>query len=137
MRSEKNFKISLTELALRGQQIIAQRAEISLSKALEQVQLLKLNSKVKQSSKKGNAFGQKDHFVATFSDFGNPPMDYREAGVDIRSLYNDGGVTGFESGTSFAAPHIAGILLMEGAVQSGSYIDNDLDGNPDIIGIGD
>jgi len=52
MRSERNFKISLTELAYRGQQIVAQRSEISLSKALEQVQLLKVNSKVGQSSKK-------------------------------------------------------------------------------------
>jgi len=52
MKSEKNFKISLGELAPRGREIIAQRSETSLAKALKQVQLLKANSKVGQLSKK-------------------------------------------------------------------------------------
>jgi len=46
MSSGHNFKISLEELASKGQRIVAQRSEISLSKALEQVRLLKENSKV-------------------------------------------------------------------------------------------
>lgn len=36
----------------------------------------------------------------------------------------------------FAAPHAAGISLMEGAIQSDGYINNEVEGNPDIIGIG-
>jgi hypothetical protein len=48
----KNFKISLEELASKGETIIAPQSEISLSKALEQVQLLEANSKVTQFSKK-------------------------------------------------------------------------------------
>jgi hypothetical protein len=52
MKSAKNFKISLEELASKGRKIIAQQSEISLSKALKQVQLLKENSKIGQFSKK-------------------------------------------------------------------------------------
>ncbi len=55
MESEKNLNISFQELALRTREIIAQRSEISFAKALEQVQLLKANSKVGQSSKKSRA----------------------------------------------------------------------------------
>jgi hypothetical protein len=53
MKSENKFDISFEELASRGQQIVAQRSEVSLSEALEQIQQLKANSKVEQSSKKG------------------------------------------------------------------------------------
>jgi len=52
MKSKNNFNISFEELASKGQQIVAQRSEVSLSEALEQIQLLKANSKVEQSSKK-------------------------------------------------------------------------------------
>lgn len=52
MKSGQNFKISLEELAQKGQPIVAQRSEISLLKALEQVRLLKENSKVGQLLKK-------------------------------------------------------------------------------------
>jgi len=55
MASEKNFKISLEENSRRGAQILAQRSGISFAKALAQVQLLKANSKVKQSSKKSRS----------------------------------------------------------------------------------
>ena len=48
----KKLQISLEELALKGRKIIAQQSEISLSKALKQVQLLKENSKIGQFSKK-------------------------------------------------------------------------------------
>ncbi len=51
-KSDKNFKISLEELALKGKKIMAQRSRISYEKALAQVQMLKANSKVNQSSKK-------------------------------------------------------------------------------------
>jgi len=52
MESEKNFKISLEEMSLKGKKIIAQQSEISFAKALAQIKLLKENSKVAQSSKK-------------------------------------------------------------------------------------
>lgn len=52
MKSGKNFKISLEEMSLKGMKIIAQQSEISLAKALAQIQLLKENSKVAQLSKK-------------------------------------------------------------------------------------
>jgi len=83
-----------------------------------------------------SAFDQNDNFATAFSDFGNPPIDYSEPGVEIKSLSNNDGVTDPESGTFFAAPHAAEILLMEGAIQSDGSVNNDVDGNPDIIGIG-
>jgi hypothetical protein len=52
MIPETNLKISLEELSLRGQKIIAQQSEISYAQALAQVQRLKEISKVKQSLKK-------------------------------------------------------------------------------------
>lgn len=52
MIPEANLKISLKELSLRGQRIIAQQSEISYAEALAQVQRLKEISKVTQSSKK-------------------------------------------------------------------------------------
>jgi hypothetical protein len=52
MKPEKNFKISLEENSFRGQKILAQQSETSFAKALAQVQLLKANSRVGQSSKK-------------------------------------------------------------------------------------
>jgi len=55
MIPEANLKISLTELSLRGQQIIAQQPEISYAQALAQVQRLKETSKVSQQSKKSKS----------------------------------------------------------------------------------
>jgi len=55
MKSEKIYEVSFKEMALRGSRILAQQSEISLEKALKQVQLLKETSKVKDSSKKGRS----------------------------------------------------------------------------------
>jgi hypothetical protein len=52
MIPETNLRISLMELSLRGQRIIAQQSEISYADALAQVQRLKKISKVKQSQKR-------------------------------------------------------------------------------------
>jgi hypothetical protein len=52
MIPEPALKISLEELALRGSRIIANQPPVSYEYALRQVQWLKENSKVKQSSKK-------------------------------------------------------------------------------------
>lgn len=69
---------------------------------------------------------------SSFSNFGNPPVDYAEPGSSIYSTYKDGGYATL-SGTSMAAPHLGGILLA-GPVRSDSTVDGDPDGNPDPIG---
>jgi subtilisin family serine protease len=78
-----------------------------------------------------SAFSQGDNW-ASFSNFGNPPVDYGEPGVSIKSTYKGGGYATL-SGTSMAAPHLAGILLTT-APKSGGTVKGDPDGNPDTIG---
>ena len=68
---------------------------------------------------------------AYFSNFGNPPVDYCAPGVSISSTWKDGGYNTI-SGTSMAAPHVCGILLL-GTVKSGGFVSGDPDGNPDIL----
>jgi len=68
---------------------------------------------------------------AYFSNYGNPPIDYCAPGVDIYSTYKKGGYATM-SGTSMAAPHAAGVLLLGNARTDGSVI-NDPDGDPDPI----
>ena len=48
---------------------------------------------------------------AYFSNYGNPPVDYAAPGVNIFSLWKDGG-TNTISGTSMAAPHACAVLMM-------------------------
>ena len=66
-----------------------------------------------------------------WSNFGNPPVDYAAPGVSIVSLKRGGGTTSM-SGTSMAAPHAAGVLLL-GAARSSGSASCDPDGNPDPI----
>lgn len=68
---------------------------------------------------------------AWFSNYGNPPIDYAAPGVDITSTKRDGGIVTY-SGTSMAAPHIAGLLLFAPPSISGAAI-NDPDSTPDPI----
>jgi len=72
---------------------------------------------------------------AIYSNYGNPPVDYAEPGSNIESLDKNGGYT-TKSGTSMAAPHLSGILLVNGGVphSNGTAI-GDPDGNPDPIGV--
>lgn len=70
---------------------------------------------------------------ASFSNFGNPPIDAAEPGVGVKSTWLSGGYNTI-SGTSMAAPHLAGILLA-GGVRSGGFVSGDPDGQPDTIGV--
>lgn len=71
---------------------------------------------------------------ADFSNFGKK-VDYCAPGVAIRSLYKDGGVA-VEDGTSMAAPHVAGILLVNnGFIRTNGRVNGDPDGNPDPIAV--
>ena len=79
-----------------------------------------------------SAFSTGDNW-ASFSNYGNPPVDYAEPGVGIHSTYKGGGYASL-SGTSMAAPHLAGILLA-GSVRSGGTVKNDPDGTADTIGV--
>lgn len=68
---------------------------------------------------------------ASFSNYGNPPIDYSAPGVSVYSCYK-GGKYATMSGTSMAAPHVAGILLVNGGtVNSNGTVTNDPDGTAD------
>ena len=79
-----------------------------------------------------SAFGVGDRW-ASYSNYGNPPVDYAEPGSSIKSTWKDGAYNTI-SGTSMATPHLAGLLLT-GAVRSGGVVTGDPDGNPDVIGV--
>ncbi len=76
-----------------------------------------------------SAMDRYDRF-ASFSNYGSA-VDYCSPGVSILSTWNDGGYH-TTSGTSMAAPHVAGLLLI-GASNIGGYVKNDPDGQADPI----
>jgi len=68
---------------------------------------------------------------ASFSNYGNPPIDYCAPGVNIKSCWKNGGYNTI-SGTSMASPHAAGILLL-GAAHNDGTVNGDPDNNSDPI----
>lgn len=80
-----------------------------------------------------SAFGAGDGW-ASFSNYGNPPVDYAGPGVNILSLWKNGG-TNTISGTSMATPHVAGLLLLDGdtTLPTDGTVAGDPDGVPDPI----
>lgn len=79
-----------------------------------------------------SAIDSNDQF-ASFSNYGNPPIEFAAPGVDIESLWKNNGVNTI-SGTSMATPHMCGLLLVTGGnVNSDGTASGDPDGNPDPI----
>ena len=68
---------------------------------------------------------------ASFSNFGNPPIDYCAPGVAVLSTWKNGGYNTI-SGTSMATPHASGVFLLGNAKASGE-VNGDPDGDPDTI----
>ncbi len=81
-----------------------------------------------------SAFRSGDRW-AGFSNFGNPPVDFAGPGQGITSTYRNGGYRTL-SGTSMAAPHLAGLyLISNGTPNTDGTVSNDPDGNPDPIAV--
>lgn len=77
-----------------------------------------------------SAFDSQGKF-ATFSNYGNPSIDFSAPGVSIYSTYKNGGYATM-SGTSMATPHVCGILLARnGNINWEGYVTADKDLTPD------
>lgn len=68
---------------------------------------------------------------AYFSNYG-PSVDYCAPGYSIQSTYKNGGYSTL-SGTSMAAPHVCGLLLLTNNLSTDGFVNNDPDGDPDPI----
>jgi len=74
-------------------------------------------------------------FIASFSNYGNAPVDYAAPGVNILSTYK-GGAYAYMDGTSMAAPFVSGILLINnGVIRTYGVLLVDKDDTKDPIAI--
>lgn len=70
---------------------------------------------------------------ASFSNYGNPPVDYTAPGVAIESLKKGGGITS-KNGTSMATPHACAVfMLTKGSPNISGNAIGEFDGNADPI----
>ncbi len=69
--------------------------------------------------------------LADFSNYGSEIVDYAAPGVGIVSCWLNGGYNRI-NGTSMAAPHVAGLLLL-GTICANSRVVDDAGGNPEPI----
>jgi hypothetical protein len=72
------------------------------------------------------------HNFWSSSNFG-APVDFTAPGVGVTSTRIGGGIGSAGSGTSYASPHVAGILLLRGEVFSQGIVNGDKDSWPDPI----
>jgi len=79
-----------------------------------------------------SAIDSLDNF-ASFSNYGNDAVDYAAPGVRILSTFHENRYA-YMSGTSMAAPHMAGLLLLKGnSITTSGTAKNDPDGVADPI----
>ena len=67
------------------------------------------------------AFNSVNGVWASFSNYNLAIVDYAEPGVSVYSTWKDGGYNTI-SGTSMATPHMAGILLLGGPANAGTFV---------------
>ena len=70
---------------------------------------------------------------ASFSNYGNPPIDFAAPGVAVESYVLNGAIQSWD-GCSMATPHVAGIMLF-GEPNTDGVANQDPDSNPDPIAV--